>query len=52
MDQDEKIMKIRGPLFVILASLEIMKRRSKEGDTSPEISRIESALNKISQIIN
>jgi hypothetical protein len=52
MDQDEKLMKIMDPLFVILASLEIMKHRSKEGDIRPEIDRMESALNKISQIIN
>jgi hypothetical protein len=48
---DEKIVKLRDPLFVIETSLEIIKNHSPDEKIQPELKRIESALTKIEQII-
>lgn len=50
-DTDEKIVKIRDPLFVIETALAIIKNRSSDEQIRPELKRIESALTKIEQII-
>jgi hypothetical protein len=51
LSTDEKIVKLRDPLFVIETSLEIIKNRSSDEKIQPELKRIEYALTKIGQII-
>ncbi|MEW6043887.1 MAG: hypothetical protein AB1608_06450 [Thermoproteota archaeon] len=48
---EESLMKIRDPLFVIETSLEIIKQRGSDAKIAPEIKRIETALERIVQII-
>lgn len=48
---DEKITKLRDPLFVIETSLQIIKNRSSDKTITPELERIENALTKIEQIM-
>lgn len=48
---NEKMTQIRDPLFVIGASLEIIRQRANDSTVEPEIQRIKSALAKIEQII-
>jgi hypothetical protein len=50
-ETDEKIVKLRDPLFVIGTALAIIKNRSSDAQIQPELKRIESALTKIEQII-
>lgn len=52
LNNEEKLVHIRDPLFVIGTSLEIIKQTSKETEIKTELERIESALNKIGKIIN
>ncbi|WP_158507466.1 hypothetical protein [Candidatus Nitrosotenuis cloacae] len=51
IQSDEKITKMRDPLFVIETSLEIIKQRSADDKIQPEIKRIESALTRLEQIM-
>lgn len=48
---DETIARMRDPLFVISASLEIIKHQSDAKGIEPEIKRIETALEKINNMI-
>ncbi|MBI5145960.1 MAG: hypothetical protein HZA84_01935 [Thaumarchaeota archaeon] len=50
-DESEKLTELRDPLFVISTSLKIIKHQSADGKLSPEIKRIETALNKIEKIM-
>jgi len=50
-DTEEKIVKLRDPLFVIETSLAIIKNRSSDEKIQPELERIASALTRIEQII-
>lgn len=49
---DEKLISMRDPLFVIGASLEIIKHQSADKSIQPEIKRIETALEKINKLIS
>jgi len=50
--ESKKLTEIRDPLFVISASLKIIKHhQTTDQKLSPEIKRIETALNKIEKII-
>ena len=49
--ESKKITELRDPLFVISASLEIMKRQSTGSELDPEIKRMETALNRIEKIM-
>ena len=51
LSEDEKIVRLRDPLFVIETSLEIIKNRSSDDKIRPELKRIESALARIGKII-
>jgi len=48
---DEKLTRLREPLFVIGLSLEIIKQRSSDAQVHLELKRIGDALTKIEQII-
>jgi hypothetical protein len=48
----DNLSSIRDPLFVIEASLEIIKHHSTNESIALEVKRIENALEKISRIIN
>ncbi len=50
--ESEKLTELRDPLFVISASLKIIKHQSADEKLSPEIKRIETALNKIEKIMH
>lgn len=49
---DEKLISMRDPLFVISASLEIIKHQSDDKSIQPEIKRIETALDKINKMLS
>ena len=49
--ESKKLTELRDPLFVISTSLKIIKHKSAETKLSPEIKRIEAALNKIEKIM-
>ena len=49
--QDNALVSIRDPLFVIGTSLEIIKNQSDQKVIQTEIQRMEKALEKISKII-
>lgn len=49
--ESEKITEMRDPLFVISTALKIIKHQSADEKLSPEIKRIETALDKIEKII-
>lgn len=49
---DNAIPNIRDPLFVISASLEIIKHKSNDKSIHEEIQRIEKALEKIYKTLN
>lgn len=48
---EEKITMLRDPLFVISASVQIMKQHKSETQIESEIKRIQSALDKIGKIM-
>jgi hypothetical protein len=48
---DEKLTRLRDPLFVIGLSLEIIKQRSSDTEVQSELKRIGDAMTKIEQII-
>jgi len=48
---DEKLKRLREPLFVIGLSLEIIKQRSLDAQVHLELRRIGDAMAKIEQII-
>jgi hypothetical protein len=48
---DEKLTRIRDPLFVIELSLEIIKQRSSDERIKADLQRIGTAVTKIEQII-
>lgn len=48
---DETIVRIRDPLFVISTSLEIIKHQSGTKGITTEIKRIETAIEKINNMI-
>ena len=50
-DESKKLTELRDPLFVISASLKIIKHQSPDTKLSPEIKRIETALSKIEKIM-
>ncbi len=49
--ESDKLTELRDPLFVISTSLKIIKHQSVDKKLSPEIKRIEAALNKIEKIM-
>lgn len=49
--ESKKLTELRDPLFVISASLKIIKHQSADTKLSPEIKRIETALSKIEKIM-
>jgi hypothetical protein len=49
--ESDKLTELRDPLFVISASLKIIKHQSVDEKLSPEIKRIETALGKIEKIM-
>ena len=49
--ESKKLTKMRDPLFVIGTSLEIIKHQSTNTEITPEIKRIENALNRIEEIL-
>lgn len=49
--ESEKLTELRDPLFVISTALKIIKHQSAGKKLSPEIERIETALNKIEKIM-
>ncbi|CDI05885.1 hypothetical protein [Candidatus Nitrosotenuis uzonensis] len=48
---EEKITMMRDPLFVISASIQIIKQRKSDEQIDMEIKRIQSALDKIGKIM-
>lgn len=49
---DNPLIGIRDPLFVIVASLEIIKHQSSNKSIQDEVKRIEKALDKINKMIS
>ena len=49
---DNPLVGIRDPLFVIVASLEIIKHQSSNKSIQDEVKRIEKALDKINKMIS
>lgn len=49
---DNALVGIRDPLFVIVASLEIIKHQSSNKSVQDEVKRIEKALDKINKMIS
>ena len=49
---DNALVNIRDPLFVIVASLEIIKHQSSNKSIQDEVKRIEKALDKINKMIS
>ncbi len=49
---DNQLVSIRDPLFVIVASLEIIKHQSSNKSVQDEVKRIEKALDKINKMIS
>ncbi len=49
---DNTLVGIRDPLFVIVASLEIIKHQSSNKSVQDEVKRIEKALDKINKMIS
>jgi hypothetical protein len=48
---EEKLIMMRDPLFVINASIQIIKQRKSDEQVDMEIKRIQSALDKIGKIM-
>jgi hypothetical protein len=48
---DERLVRIRDPLFVIELSLEIIKQRTSAEKIKLDLQRINTAMTKIEQII-
>lgn len=48
---EEKMVMLRDPLFVISASVEILRQRKSDEQLDLEIKRIQSALDKIGNIM-
>ncbi|CAE6497141.1 MAG: hypothetical protein QXE84_04140 [Candidatus Nitrosotenuis sp.] len=48
---EEKLTMMRDPLFVISASIQIIKQRKSDEQVDMEIKRIQSALDKIGKIM-
>lgn len=49
--ESKKLTELRDPLFVISASLKIIKHQSADTKLSSEIKRMEAALSKIEKIM-
>jgi hypothetical protein len=49
--ESKKLTDLRDPLFVLSASIKIMKHQSADKKLSPEIERMEAALCKIEKIM-